>query len=199
MSKYGYIVLSPCTQILTTSKSLLRAFLTMLETYEIVPESEKTLHGKQATSTNDPAKRRELKLNQWKKEKELKTRIEVSSPLSDPDVPLSLTTCSRFSGNVVANPLTSQPKQISIKSHLCSHQALKKRPKRTTQTPVLTKSYAKRHLCFCVSISQELRTNSTASNKSWSYCEVCLRRRLLNQPRTIPGWARRKNRTICGS
>ncbi|KAJ3483912.1 hypothetical protein NLI96_g5990 [Meripilus lineatus] len=58
-------------------ESLLRAFLTMLETYEIVPESEKTLHGKQATSTNDPAKRRELKLNQWKKEKELKTRIEV--------------------------------------------------------------------------------------------------------------------------
>ena len=69
--------LERCSQMLTTSKSLLRAFLTMLETYEIVPESEKALHGKQATSSNDPAKRRELKLNQWKKEKELKTRIEV--------------------------------------------------------------------------------------------------------------------------
>ncbi|THH29588.1 hypothetical protein EUX98_g4597 [Antrodiella citrinella] len=49
----------------------------MLETYHIIPEAEKTLFEHQSAPSNDAAKRRELKIKQWKQEKELKTRIEV--------------------------------------------------------------------------------------------------------------------------
>ncbi|TCD67275.1 hypothetical protein EIP91_000297 [Steccherinum ochraceum] len=56
---------------------LYRTFLSRLENYHIVPETEKTLYEQHASPISDPAKRRELKIKQYKQEKELKTRIEA--------------------------------------------------------------------------------------------------------------------------
>ena len=52
----------------------------MMDAYKVVPEAEKQIYSKRASSINDPAKRRELKIKQYQKEKELKTRIEVYTP-----------------------------------------------------------------------------------------------------------------------
>ncbi|KAI0070690.1 hypothetical protein K474DRAFT_1669813 [Panus rudis PR-1116 ss-1] len=48
-----------------------------LENYDIVPNDEKGLYAKHASSVRDPAKKRELKIQQFKKEKELKSRIQA--------------------------------------------------------------------------------------------------------------------------
>ncbi|KAF9819742.1 hypothetical protein IEO21_01833 [Rhodonia placenta] len=73
------------------SRRLYRAFLASLETYRIVPESEKALYGLSIPSTADAQKRREVKIKQFQKEKELKARItEVrkrrnhGAPVSEP-------------------------------------------------------------------------------------------------------------------
>jgi hypothetical protein len=50
----------------------------MLETYHIVPEDEQKLYKQKTGSIKDPAKKRELKIDQYKKEKALTVRIEVS-------------------------------------------------------------------------------------------------------------------------
>ncbi|KAH9952072.1 serine/threonine protein phosphatase PP2A-associated protein [Amylocystis lapponica] len=55
----------------------LRTFLSSLETYQIVPGAEKTLYDKSATAVVDPAKRRELKIQQYRKEKELNAKIQA--------------------------------------------------------------------------------------------------------------------------
>lgn len=48
-----------------------------LENYGIIPESEKQLYEHKTSSVTDPAKRRELKIKQYQKEKELRLSIEV--------------------------------------------------------------------------------------------------------------------------
>lgn len=48
-----------------------------LETYDIVPKTERILYGHQPTSIKDAAKRREVKIKQYKAEKDLRARIEV--------------------------------------------------------------------------------------------------------------------------
>lgn len=53
------------------------AFQDALHTYEIVTESLKTLYSKQSTKVADPAKRRELKIKQYKQEKEFRSKINV--------------------------------------------------------------------------------------------------------------------------
>ena len=58
----------------------MKSFVSLLETYDIVPAPERELFEKQASSIRDPAKKRELKINQFKKEKELKNRIQVGTP-----------------------------------------------------------------------------------------------------------------------
>lgn len=54
-----------------------KTFIYLLETYEIVPQDERDLYAKQASAIRDPAKKRELKISQYRKEKDLKTRIQV--------------------------------------------------------------------------------------------------------------------------
>ncbi|KZT09598.1 uncharacterized protein LAESUDRAFT_722561 [Laetiporus sulphureus 93-53] len=79
----------------------LRSFLSSLETYQIVPDSEKDLYAKPAASYAEAQKRRESKIRQYKKEKEIKARIEeirkrrsngevVSEPSSDFELIASL-------------------------------------------------------------------------------------------------------------
>ena len=52
-------------------------YISGLETYNIVPETERVLYGQQPSSIGDAAKRREVKIRQYKAEKDLRTRIEV--------------------------------------------------------------------------------------------------------------------------
>ncbi|THG97687.1 hypothetical protein EW026_g4363 [Hermanssonia centrifuga] len=59
------------------AQAYLREFLSQLETYEVVPVREKALYEQRASSVADPAKRRELKIKQYQKEKELRVKIEA--------------------------------------------------------------------------------------------------------------------------
>ncbi|TFY70267.1 hypothetical protein EVG20_g2743 [Dentipellis fragilis] len=54
-----------------------RKFSSYLEQYGIVPETERDLYGKRASVIADPAKRRETKIKQYQKEKELRNKIEA--------------------------------------------------------------------------------------------------------------------------
>jgi len=56
-------------------------FVSDIELYEIVSKSEHELHGKIASAIADPARRRETKIKQYQAEKEIRTRIEVNSPV----------------------------------------------------------------------------------------------------------------------
>ncbi|KAI0636606.1 serine/threonine protein phosphatase PP2A-associated protein [Trametes polyzona] len=59
-------------------KRHLEAYIHYLEQYEVVSEEDKELYGRPASSVTDPAKRRELKIKQYKREKDIKARIEVA-------------------------------------------------------------------------------------------------------------------------
>jgi immunoglobulin-binding protein 1 len=45
--------------------------------YGIIPEDEKVFYATKASTLVDPAKRREAKVNQYKKMREIKDRIQV--------------------------------------------------------------------------------------------------------------------------
>jgi len=49
----------------------------LLETYNIVPEDEQKLYKQKTGSLTNMAKKRELKINQYRNEKALIARIEV--------------------------------------------------------------------------------------------------------------------------
>ncbi|KAF9526959.1 serine/threonine protein phosphatase PP2A-associated protein [Crepidotus variabilis] len=51
-------------------------FIGLLEKYNVVPEEEQKLYGKNATKVSDFAKKRQLKIDQFKKEKDIKARLE---------------------------------------------------------------------------------------------------------------------------
>lgn len=56
-----------------------RRFLAQLESHQVIPATERSLYEKSTSTVKDPAKRRELKIQQYRKEKELRTRIEVGT------------------------------------------------------------------------------------------------------------------------
>ncbi|KAI0362517.1 serine/threonine protein phosphatase PP2A-associated protein [Trametes cingulata] len=58
-------------------KRHLEAYIYYLEHYEIATEEDKELYGRPASSVADPTKRRELKIKQYKREKDIKARIEA--------------------------------------------------------------------------------------------------------------------------
>jgi immunoglobulin-binding protein 1 len=55
----------------------LRTFVETLNNYDVVPATDGELYVKKVLDVKDPAKKRELKIKQYQKEKELRTRIEV--------------------------------------------------------------------------------------------------------------------------
>ena len=55
----------------------LLAFVSSLENYEVTPESERELYGKKAPAIADPARRREAKIKQYQKEKEIRSKVDV--------------------------------------------------------------------------------------------------------------------------
>ncbi|KAI0672844.1 TAP42-like protein [Trametes maxima] len=58
-------------------KRHLEAYIHYLELYEIVTHADKELYERPASSVTDPAKRRELKIKQYKREKDIKARMEA--------------------------------------------------------------------------------------------------------------------------
>lgn len=60
-------------------QSYLKSFISLVENYEIIPEDERSLYSRKTTTVIDPAKRRDLKISQYKKEKDLRAGIEVGS------------------------------------------------------------------------------------------------------------------------
>lgn len=52
-------------------------FFAYLENYTVVPEDEQKLYERRSSSITNPASRREVKINQYKKEKDLRARIQV--------------------------------------------------------------------------------------------------------------------------
>ncbi|KAK7034069.1 Type 2A phosphatase-associated protein 42 [Paramarasmius palmivorus] len=86
---------------LTASQRYLKSFLALLDNYGIVPEDEVELYEKKSSSVNNPAARRELKIKQYQREKDLRARIETvrkrqnqkplqSEPLNNLDLIASL-------------------------------------------------------------------------------------------------------------
>jgi len=57
---------------------LLRDFTSSVENYDIVPETERKLHQQKTSAIRDPRQKREIKIMQYKKEKELRAKLEVS-------------------------------------------------------------------------------------------------------------------------
>ena len=55
-----------------------QSFIELMNRYEVVPEEERMLFDRRLGDVVDYSKRRELKINQYKKEKELRGRIEVT-------------------------------------------------------------------------------------------------------------------------
>lgn len=51
--------------------------MSLLNAYGVIPEEEKKLYGQESSSITEPAKRRETKIVQFKKEKEIKNNIAV--------------------------------------------------------------------------------------------------------------------------
>ncbi|KAI0664748.1 TAP42-like protein [Cubamyces menziesii] len=58
-------------------KRHLEAYVHYLEQYEIVTAEDRDLYGRPASSVADPARRRELKIKQYKREKDIRARIET--------------------------------------------------------------------------------------------------------------------------
>lgn len=65
---------------LGTAQRYFTSFVETLDNYGVVPVTEKELYNPR-TSVRDMAKRRDLKIKQFQKEKDLRSRIEVRSPL----------------------------------------------------------------------------------------------------------------------
>ena len=66
---------------LGTAQRYFKSFVETLDNYGIVPETEKQLYNQRISDVKDMAKRRDLKIEQFQKEKDLKGRIEVRSSL----------------------------------------------------------------------------------------------------------------------
>ncbi|KAH9980970.1 TAP42-like protein [Lactifluus volemus] len=82
-------------------------FVSDMELYEIVSNSERELHGKNASVITDPARRREMKIKQYKAEKEIRTRIEAVTERHRISVPLPDATPTDF--DLIAALLPSIP------------------------------------------------------------------------------------------
>ncbi|KAF8511153.1 serine/threonine protein phosphatase PP2A-associated protein [Hysterangium stoloniferum] len=62
---------------LKNSQQHLHVFLQRLHQYEIIPEDDQKVYSKRSYDIKDPVKRRELKIKQYKTEKQLRSSIEI--------------------------------------------------------------------------------------------------------------------------
>ncbi|KAM5532335.1 hypothetical protein V8D89_014014 [Ganoderma adspersum] len=81
--------------LVSNIKRYLESFIRYLELYEVINEEDKALYGRPAFSVTDPAKRRELKIKQYKREKDIKAKIEAlrkrtNQSAAEPDTNLEL-------------------------------------------------------------------------------------------------------------
>ncbi|KAF4576330.1 hypothetical protein EYR36_004307 [Pleurotus pulmonarius] len=73
---------------LAQAQLLLRSFLDSLDDYHIISEDDRELYKQKASTIRDAASRRELKIKQYKNEKQLKQRIEAIATRRNPTAPL---------------------------------------------------------------------------------------------------------------
>ncbi|KIY50826.1 TAP42-like protein [Fistulina hepatica ATCC 64428] len=62
---------------LNSAQRYLDDFLSLLTNYDVIPEAERILWGKSGSDIPNPAARRELKIKQYKTEKDIRARIET--------------------------------------------------------------------------------------------------------------------------
>ncbi|KAF8798193.1 hypothetical protein BYT27DRAFT_7123978 [Phlegmacium glaucopus] len=62
--------------LLNESEKYVQSFIELMDRYKIVPNEERALFDQRVVDSVDYSKRRELKINQYKKERELRARIE---------------------------------------------------------------------------------------------------------------------------
>ncbi|KAJ7256502.1 TAP42-like protein [Mycena haematopus] len=63
---------------LAQSQKYLNTFISNLENYEIIPESQRTLHAQDPAKITNASSRRDLKIKQYQQEKDLRARIETT-------------------------------------------------------------------------------------------------------------------------
>lgn len=85
----------------------LESFIHYLELYDIITEEDKALYGRSTSSVTDPAKRRELKIIQYKREKDIKSRMEVCSVIVSR--PFHYIYCTRQTVRKRANQSATEP------------------------------------------------------------------------------------------
>jgi len=85
-------------------------FRNALHIYQVVPESLSSLYSKEPTKVVDPAKRRELKIKQYKQEKEFRSKINVcrNSLLCD---------CLTLTPDILGDQKTAGTKASTIRTH----------------------------------------------------------------------------------
>jgi hypothetical protein len=93
-------------------------FVSDIELYEIASTSERELYGKNASAIADPARRRETKIQQYKAEKDIRSRIEVGN--SSPSVVMpNSTPRSLRNGNTSPSRSPTPPRQTLTSSQRC--------------------------------------------------------------------------------
>ncbi|KAL0946512.1 hypothetical protein HGRIS_012728 [Hohenbuehelia grisea] len=63
---------------LNQAQRFFRVFVDSLINYQIVPEDERELYARKTSTVVDPAQRRELKIKQYQRDKDIKARIEAA-------------------------------------------------------------------------------------------------------------------------
>lgn len=73
-------MLYACTGCSRRTQTFLNDYSHQLVKYGIIPEAERELYSSESSQIKDAVRKRELKIKQYKKEKELRSQIEVSHP-----------------------------------------------------------------------------------------------------------------------
>lgn len=165
-----------------------------------MPETERTLHEQHASPVNDPAKRRELKIKQYKQEKELKARIEVSTDKNETRGSQTHY-LARLFGNaeVLLPPYLNQPPTL-ITLHLFSLRYLQiSRTTITTTKRIQTRtiSFAKQLFSYYAFYTPKARLKWPVYSKN-SSCSGALRHLRPKHLRTTQGRLNHATTTICG-
>ncbi|KAG6853905.1 hypothetical protein C0991_012574 [Blastosporella zonata] len=144
--------------VLRQTQKDLRSFLSYLDNYEIVPPEERALHDRRASTIADHAKRREVKIQQYLKEKDLRARIETLRKRRG-QIPLSDTTPTDF--DLISSLLPSKSSTTSTPDDDDDIDSETDEILREATLLVLRLKYAQSHSQF-ESMDQELELLSNA-------------------------------------
>lgn len=157
-------------------------FVSDLELYEIVSKSERELHGKNASTIADPARRRETKIKQYQAEKEIRTRVEVNFSVQI----FPVMSCkasfrpSRHGNASLSHPPT--PPRPTLTSSLRYFPLPRPHlPQSTTRTTMRTSDVQRRFSCSGLPTLKRIH-NSRVSLRNLNYCAARRPRRHYTSP-----------------